>query len=176
MGVYIPKWDTSQLLINQSKRLRTQCSLHGDNCNYENLDTSKCQQDEEYGSFWPSFGACLYDSDGAYYELQCNEDLTEITCDGVLALYKQAGKCLCQTYAKLYDRISSASKSVLEVEIDRSMKQFNEYNDILECDINLVCDLADGGNVYQPGEEESFVDNKVYFIALLWAISVYIIG
>ena len=76
----------------------------------------------------------------------CDNDgiVEDIECDALEAIFTQQAECECELYNILYDLVSESTQKRLKAFIDGDLKDFSEWNDVLGCDINLVCDLSSG--------------------------------
>ena len=117
----------------------------GDNCNYEDIDTTTCTKSTELEEILLNWYGCLYAEDSAYYKLSCDDDIEEITCSDLFDTYEQQAGCYCDFYEAFYDQVSDATKGMLQNTADAWLEQYSYYNDIYGCDIDFYCDLEAGG-------------------------------
>ena len=60
----------------------------GDACNHKDgFDISECEESCEWSAIWKSYSQCIHDKNSAWYEYECNDAVTEITCEGLDVLY-----------------------------------------------------------------------------------------
>ena len=161
-----------------------QCCNGGNNCNagISNVDLDKCVRATAYEKMYNDYYDCIYKSESAYFTYVCDDDVDEITCDGLTELYNQDAECKCKFYEVYYDQVSSATQVLLQKEVDKIMAEYSEWNDIFGCDINLLCDLSTDGDgitttlVDDSNEEnDSAAAGKLYSFALLWSNIVYFV-
>ena len=119
-------------------------SIEGDNCNYETIDIDSCTRSTEYETLFQDYYSCLYAEDGAYREYACDDYVTEITCDAIEALYSQQMGCYCVAYSGLYALVSETTGESLQDAIDGLLSSSSQWNDILDCNIDVTCDLSAG--------------------------------
>ena len=151
-----------------------QCCDGGDNCNHDisNVDTDNCVRSTAYENMYKNYYDCIYETGSALYTYGCDDDVDEITCDGLTALFRQQAECQCGLYGDIYSEVSSSTQTLLQEEIDEGMESFSDWNDIFGCSIQLSCNLATGGTVLGS----SGVEGKSYFIAFIWSLIVYIVN
>jgi len=146
----------------------TYCCRTSDNCNHVDIDISSCTRSTDFEDLYKGYWDCVYDYDSDAGELLCDDSVDEITCNGLLTVYRQQSKCICNVYGDLYDKVSSGTKTLLQQEINSVMEQYSEWNDVFGCNINLECDLAKGGVL----TNNSAVSGLLYIIGLMWTLLV----
>ena len=148
----------------------TKCCEGGNDCNhgFSDIDTDSCTKvtDNDLVGYW----GCLYPASGdsAWHKYVCDDDVDEITCEGVLAVFKQQAECKCKYYSAYYNRISAESQAILEWEIDVQMAQYSIWNYALDCDINLSCDLKTG--------DVDEASHRVYIVSVVFSVIMYIVS
>ena len=123
--------------------LYTKC-CEGDNCNYEDFDISTCNPSVEYESYVVGWFECYFEEGGAYQEYFCNDNITEVTCDDLYQISIHQAQCECSTSKLIYDNVGNETKAILQIKTDRFLETFSEWNDVLDCDIEIQCDLSSG--------------------------------
>lgn len=150
----------------------------GDNCNHESLDIETCQDegDDGYGPSQQALADCIYADNSAYREYVCADDVEEVSCDALTAIFKQNARCQCDYYSGLYNKVSSTSQTYLKTQVAELMAEFSEWNGITfgddteACTIEVSCDLEDGGIVFNGVDEGDSVAGRVYIFAGLWSL------
>ena len=128
-------------------RMYEYCCL-GDNCNYNDLNRSECTQSIELGNYINGYMECMFGPrDDESWDIECDDDKEELTCNDLLLIFKQRAGCLCTEYAEFYDLVSQETQLLMQNEVDIELGVYSEWNDIFGCDINLQCDLETGGQV-----------------------------
>ena len=144
------------------------CCRSGENCNRENIDTSSCTRSTAYEDLFKNFWDCSYDYDSAAGRLACDDYTDSISCSDLLTLYRKDAECYCELYGGVYSRVSDATKAILKEEVAGEYAWYSQWNDALDCNINLECDLGSGGKV----KNNSGVSGLVYFVGLVWTLLV----
>ena len=148
-----------------------QCCDGGNDCNHDitNVDMDTCVKATGYENMYSNYYDCLTEPGSAYYTYLCPDSVDEITCTGLTKVFRQSAECQCGFYGDLYSEVSTKTQQALQEEIDESMEEYSQWNDVLGCNIKLSCSLATGGTV----SGSSGVDGKSYFIAFVWSFIVY---
>ena len=142
----------------------------------QTIQLSDCVENEgsqAYEDLFKEYYGCVFGDGSAYKELECDDSITELTCDGIYNYNKAQTGCLCSAYKVLYDRVSAPSQALLQQDLDEQLEgQFDDWEEILGCTINdLRCNLATGVVTDRSGA----YNGKVHVVALLWAILSYIL-
>ena len=106
------------------------------------------------------YNECLYKSGSAYFTYVCDDDVEEITCSGLTAVFRQDAECDCRLNAGIYDAVGTKAQIALQEEIYEQIKGYSAWNDALDCDIQLECFLAQEGTV----KGISGVNSKSYIL------------
>ena len=118
-----------------------------DNCNYVNITTDSCTRSTPYENYWTQYYQCEDKSrtQGSAYETYvCDQTHYEVTCDALLAIFTQTASCWCKSYNLLYDYLSGTTRDATQTYVDNTMKDYSKWNEVIGCDIDLVCDISTG--------------------------------
>eukprot|EP01083_Nonionella_stella_P039490 107405_1 len=157
------------------------CCRGEDNCNILS-DTSSCTASTGLSSVLNEYYGCLY-ADRLYDQYFCDESDTEVTCNGISAMYGLVNKCYCGYIGDMYSRVGKEWKVFLEDEMDQFLTEASEWNDVLGCNIDFECDLDSGvlsnaaietTDITSTGDESENNENQafrynciVYFIVMV---------
>ena len=124
-----------------------QCCNGGDDCNYDisDVDIDSCTQSpdfENYRYYWNKMQSVEEGSASDIYG--CDDDVENITCNGLEALLRESADGWCDVYRTMYDLVGSETKAALQSFMDADLENMMEWNDVFECDIELSCDLSSG--------------------------------
>ena len=119
-------------------------SIDGPNCNHETIDINSCERNAEYEEAMQSYHGCPTAAESTLREYYCNDNVTEISCDPIQAIYEEQAFCECKLFSVYYSKIGSNSKTALQAEMDGFMSTLSVWNDVLGCDIYISCDLSTG--------------------------------
>ena len=122
----------------------------GDNCNYGDFNISECTQSIEYQNYWDNFWQCQVDETTEAWGLICDDSKDEITCNELEIIFKQDMSCFCTEYSGFYDRVSNATKSLVQQELNTELSVYSQWNDLFGCNIYLECDLLTGEIINVP--------------------------
>eukprot|EP01084_Bolivina_argentea_P059274 108215_1 len=147
------------------------CCKSGDNCNHENIELNSCKRSVRYEELIQQYDSCVTD---VYEKYQCNNDMMEITCDGLSEYYNAIAKCRCKRMYGFFEKVSSETKVLLQEAITTDFQTYSEWNTVLGCDIGFTCDLSSGGTVTMVDSTDD-VRCAFYFVAMWFSINVYII-
>ena len=188
-------WDTDCDGVYENYTLQRYiycCDASTENCNYANISTSDCIEGEAgqaYGERYKNLQECRWGPNSEYAKYDCDDSITELTCEGILGLRQSEMECWCSAYKVLYDRVSTGTKALLQSEVDGLyVGKMDDWNEVLGCDIQLYCDLSTGivsttsapnmtnvgatNTINTPNDNDSGICGDVYFIAVVWVIFV----
>ena len=118
-------------------------AINNPNCNHESINISSCTTTPntyiDWDIFFADVTACLY-SDDTFRQYICDDDVTEITCDGYEAISSHGTDCLCSTFSVLYNRLGSTSQAMLLQDWINPyihVQSLWKWNDVFGCDINV---------------------------------------
>ena len=145
-------------------------ATNGANCNDEDISISDsdCTRSKDYEDLWLALRKCMYESE--FYEFidECYDKGNQLSCDEFEGILNIFGECQCKFFAGIYGRVSNETQAALQMYIDGIYDSFSPSNKVLDCDVDLKCNLTELSETANDGA------GKVYFIAVLWAISAYI--
>ena len=125
----------------------------GENCNYGISDVdinTECTRSQAYENLYKDYYGCLYAPNSARYTYRCDDDVQEITCTAVEAIFSQQVDCDCAAYRELYNLVDPASQQSIQDDIDKILDGYNEWNDVLGCNFQLTCDLSNSASPTTP--------------------------
>lgn len=143
--------DCSGATRNSSTRYYHYC-CNTDDCNYEDIVSARrddCVENTDYGEIISTFSQCRYGKEFLATEYYCEPLMDEITCDIILEIISHLIGCYCKMYGSLYDYVSVETQIYMEQLIENFPLRvlnvdFEEWNSVLGCDINLSCDISTG--------------------------------
>eukprot|EP01084_Bolivina_argentea_P066261 120783_1 len=137
-------------IITESEIEYTYCCKNSDNCNFQSIDTSICTENTQISNLLQQMHDCASDifDDGCE-----NYDAEIIDCESVRNFFEYQAECICLAWAGLYQIADEIWKPWIEKQINTFFDSFSAWNEALQCDIVLTCDLTvGGGNVIDAGD------------------------
>ena len=129
----------------------------GDNCNHVDIDISTCKYSADLENFYGEFWKCLYSEDSVYWQLGNSDNVDVSGCVVLLDFFKAEADCYCNGYSDIYGRVSSETQTLLKTDVMYLMELYSQFNEVLGCDIKLVCDLVTGRVMSENGTTSGVV-------------------
>ena len=121
------------------------CCSDGNDCNYQNIDTENCEENTDWENWIREWYSCYIGGFEGYTLLTCYASRKEeFSCSNLETVFEHRAGCSCSRNKILYDLVGEDSQSKMQRSVDLEFSLFGQWNEIMGCDINIVCDVTTG--------------------------------